>query len=114
MDTPECHFVAMSKVTLKSDRETQSSKLMDTSITLKLSENLDPSYYYKDPKEGLFTLPAVKVITQAFVQGLVANVKAAHHDKMWNEAEHMRYIFDELGKSFATVTNDPRVGKNHF
>lgn len=114
MELPECSFTAMSKITVKPNPNGKSSKLLDSNITLKISENLDPDYYYTDNEKGLFKLPAVKVMTQAFVQGLIANVKSAHFNGLWDEAEHMRYIIDELGKSFAEVTNDPIVGETTF
>lgn len=106
----ECHFIATVKLDY-TPTEGNDGSLLGTSITLKLSENLDHNFYFKAPEEGLFKKPAIQVLTEAFVQGLVANVKTAHHAGLWNEAEHMRYIVDELGKSFATVTNDPVVGK---
>lgn len=107
----DCHFIATVKLDFKPVAEEGSGSLLGTSITLKLSENLDYDYYFKAPEEGLFRKPAIQVLTQAFVQGLIANVKTAHHADMWKEADHMRYIIDELGKSFATVTDDPVVGK---
>lgn len=71
-----------------------------TSIVLEISRNLDLDEYHD--KEGNPTDDGVQALTQTLVQGLIGNIHYAHQRGLKNDAEHLRYIIDELGRGFAT------------
>jgi hypothetical protein len=74
------------------------SKHVQTKINLDCSKNLNRSQYLD--KEDLPTADGAKVLTNVFVQGLVANIHSAHQKGYWNDAEHIRYIISELERGF--------------
>lgn len=81
--------------------------LKATSIILDIN-GLDRKYYFG--KDGLPTALGAKGLTQAFIQGLVANIKTAHKEKFWDESGHIRYIISELERGFVS---DAHVEKGY-
>lgn len=92
-----------SVVTLNHTKGDNSSTHVQTDINLQVSKNLDSSQYLGE--DGLPTKDGTKMLTQAFVQGLVGNIHHAQKMGYWNDAEHIRYIISELEKGFVTVAN---------
>ncbi len=73
-------------------------KLKETKIQLDLSANLDHSMYFD--KNGLPNKDGSKILTNAFVHGLVANIHNAQRMGYWKDADHLRWIIDELQRGF--------------
>lgn len=94
-------FIASSKLTLEHKQGEPTSRHVRTDIILDISKGMDKSVYFD--KEGLPTKAASKPMTQALVQGLVANIHQSHEKGFWDSAEHLRYIIAELEKGFAAV-----------
>lgn len=91
-------FSAISRITLEHNVGDKNSKHISTDIILHCSDNLDKRKYL-DKKE-LPTKEGIKPMTNAFVQGLLANLHMAHQKGYWDSAEHLRYIIAELEKGF--------------
>lgn len=94
-------FTAISQVAMEHETGTPLSKHVETNIRLEVSENLDKSRYVT--KTGLPTKEGVKPLTAALIQGLIANIHAAHQIGHWDSAQHLRYIIEELEKGFVAV-----------
>jgi len=93
-----CVIEALARIYLVPKKE--GSTLERAEFTFSVSTNMDKSKYM-DPDEKP-TKAGSHAITQAFIQGLAANVKFAHAEGFRDEVEHMNYIIAELGRSFAT------------
>jgi len=74
--------------------------LKEVKIDLNVSKNIDKRPYFAD---GLPNKDGAKVLRQCFIQGLVTVIRHAHKEGFENEAENMRYIIDELQRSFVAV-----------
>lgn len=83
------------------EKGASTSRLVATDFRLDISENLDRRVYLD--KEDLPTKAAIKPLTQAFIQGLVGNIHAAHEKGYWDSADHLRYIINELQRGFIEV-----------
>lgn len=86
----------------------KTSSHVQTKINLDVSRNLDRSQYLED---DLPTAAGSKVLTNVFVQGLIANIHNAHERGFWNDAEHIKYIISELQRGFVEI---PIVGESTF
>jgi hypothetical protein len=93
-------FTGISRITLIHSDGMLTSKLHSTDLRLELSNNLDNRKYLD---KGIPTQNAIKPLTQCFIQGLVANIQAAHDHGYWDSAEHLRYIISELERGFIEV-----------
>jgi hypothetical protein len=65
----------------------------------RISNNLNPRPYLS---KGLPTAEGSKIITNAFTQGLIANIHACHEHGFRDSAEHLRYIIDNLQRGFVS------------
>ena len=90
-------------VTLDHTKGEKTSKHVSTDFNLNLSPNLDRSFYFD--KDDMPNENAAKALTQAFVQGLVGNIHYAHQKDYWNDADHIRYVIEELKKGFVRIAN---------
>lgn len=101
------YFTGISKIGVQYETGHKTSHLAETSIRLEISKNLNKEMYLQrdlPAKEGIMPL------TQAFVQGIIANIKMAHKKGWWTEADHMKYVVDELSRAFVSVANaDPNM-----
>lgn len=88
----------MSKITLGHLKGAAMPYLMSTDLRLEVSGNLDRSMYIDG--KGLPRKEAMKPITAALVQGLLANIKQCHEKGWWKDHEHIRHIIDELQRGF--------------
>lgn len=113
-------FTGISKVTLQHNKGQTTSQHVSTDIRLDPSSNLDARLYLE---KGLPTKEGAKPLTQAFIQGLVANVHRAHELNHWDSAEHLRYINKEIERGVFTVAEvskgemtikDPEPGEAGF
>lgn len=105
MSQQKAYFEGRARLHLKQEPGAKTSQASHTDIRLETSSNVNKQVYYDG--QGNMRQPALKPLTQTFIQGLIANVKYGHDRGWWNESEHMRYIIDELGRSFATPTEKP-------
>lgn len=78
-----------------------------TDIRLDIDAKLDPKQYYKP--DGNLTDLGAKSLSNAFVQGLLGNIHAAHQNGDWDSAEHLRWIMAELERGFVRVV-ETKVG----
>lgn len=99
------HFCGISKITVEHEEGAPTSVLKAVDIRLEVSGNQDRSKFIDG--KGLPRKEALKVITQTFVQGLIANVKHGHAKAWWKEGDHMRYIIEQLQKAFVATTEEP-------
>jgi hypothetical protein len=95
-------FTAVSIITMEHYIGNQTSKHLYTEMYLQVSANLDKHHYVKD--DGGLTNEGCKAATIAFIEGLVANIHAAHQEGHWDSAEHLRFIISNLEKGFIRVT----------
>lgn len=85
------------------------SRMIGTEINLGVSANLDKTKYLDN--NGLPTENGSKILTDVFVQGLLANIHNAHQRKLRDSAEHVRYIISELERGFVAIT---KAGEGEF
>jgi hypothetical protein len=96
----EISFTGMARITLEWHKGMEMPKLLTADVGLSLSDNLDADHYVERGTTMPNGIAGVKALTQALLQGLQANIRAAHHHKHWNESEHIRYVIDELQRGF--------------
>lgn len=94
----EYKFRVVSEVTAVADFEKGTSAVKETKVLLECSNR--EARAWKDNK-GVVNEIGMKAQTQGLIQGLVANIHYAHQKEMWNSAEHLRYIINELERGFA-------------
>jgi hypothetical protein len=99
----EFSIQASAKITAEHAPGAASSKHKCTDLYLEVSDNLDRSKYLD--AEGLPTAEGSKADTQCLIQGLAANIHAAHQKGFRDSAEHFRYVLSELERAFIHVTN---------
>jgi hypothetical protein len=99
----EFHFVAISKITMRHEQGAPASTISHTDIRLDVSKNLNKGTYLD--KAGLPTKEAIKPISLAFVQGIITNIQLGQEKGWWKEADHMRYVIDELHRAFVHPTD---------
>jgi hypothetical protein len=85
--TQRFRFIGISELVLEHKPGEYKSTHVATNVRLELSKNLEKSQYLKN---DLPTRDGVKPLTQAFIQGLVANIHSAHDKGWWDSAEHLR------------------------
>ena len=97
------YLIGFSRLTLEHKKGNETSSVDAIDINLETSHNMDKSKLFD--KDKMPNETGTKMLTQTFVQGLIANIHAAHQKKYWDSAEHLRYIIAELEKGFATPAN---------
>lgn len=95
-------FTAISQVEMEHETGTPLSKHVKTNLRLEISKNLDRKIYLTP--DDLPSPEGIKPLTVALIQGLVANIHSAHQSGVWDSAQHIRYIIDELQRGFVQVT----------
>jgi len=106
------HFCAISKITLEHEMGAPTSALKATDLRLEVSGKLDRSMYIDG--RGLPRKEALKPITQALIQGLIANMRMGATKGWWKEGEHMQYIINELQRAFVHLSEDPTEGTMEY
>jgi len=76
---------------------------LGSEFNLRVSEELDREKYF-DP-DGLPNAAGSKLLTVAFVQGVLGNIHFAHQSGFRDSAEHLRYVIEELEKGFVEVAS---------
>lgn len=77
------------------------SRHISTDFRLDVSKHLDQQQY--NDKRGLPTKMGSHALTNAFVQGLIGNIHHAHQKGYKNDAEHLRYIIEQLERGFIAI-----------
>lgn len=95
-------FTATSRITLEHNQGDATSYHRTTQVRLDVSNNLDAKQYID---RGVPKKKGVKPLTEALIQGLVANIHAAHDKEYWDSAEHLRYIISKLERGFSHVVD---------
>jgi hypothetical protein len=101
----EFHFTAISKITLTHEQGAGTSTMKHTEISLEVSKNLDKKVYIDF--KGYPKKDALKPISNAFIHGLVVNMRMGASKGWWSEGEHMQYVIDQLQKAFVHPAGDP-------
>lgn len=78
-----------------------SSTHIATDFRLEVSKHLDQSMY--NDKRGLPTKAGSHALTNTLVQGLIGNIHHAHQKGFKNDAEHLRYIIEQLERGFIAI-----------
>lgn len=91
-------FTGVVDLTLSPNDESGKSIHRETSIHLEIDKRLDKSGYIN--KDGTPNKEGSKVLTNTFVQGLIANIHYAHENGLRDSAEHLRFIVSELERCF--------------
>lgn len=89
------------KVTANYTNGASSSTHVATDFRLDVSKHLDQSQY--NDKRGLPTAMGSHALTNVFVQGLIGNIHHAHKNGFKNDAEHLRYIIEQLERGFVAI-----------
>lgn len=92
---------AISELTLEHKVGEPTSQLKSTDYYLEVDKNTDGSHFID--KGGSPTPQGAKALTQCFIQGLVGNIHHCHGNKIWDSAEHLRYIIAELERGFIQI-----------
>lgn len=97
----EVTFKAISIIKLKLG-STGKPALKDNTVQLELSANLDRNGYFlpAGPPNGA----GVKALTNALIYGINSNIQYAHGAKIWDSADHLRWVIAELDRAFVEVT----------
>lgn len=107
------YFTAISKIGLTHRDGEPTSKLAETSVRLEISKNLDKKRYLNN--RDLPTEDGIKPMQQAFIQGIMTNIKFADKNGWWKEAEHMQYVIDELQRAYVAVAySDPNIKEDYL
>lgn len=107
------HFCAISKITLEHEQGTPTSQLKSTDLRLEVSGNLDKTIYIDG--KGLPRKDALKPISIALLHGIFVNIKMGHDKGWWNEAEHMKYIIDQLQRVYiSTSPGNPGISTMEY
>lgn len=61
---------------------------------------------YLDGK-GLPRRDSLKPITNAFIHGLIVNMRMGAAKGWWKEADHMHYVIDQLQRAFVAQSSNP-------
>lgn len=91
------------KLTLEHEPGWTTSKHKECKIQLNIPSNFDANQYFD--KEGNLTANGAKSQTIVMLSGISANIHASHQAGVWDSAEHLRYIINELEKQFVQVAN---------
>jgi hypothetical protein len=105
MNNRDFHFCAISKITMTHVLGAPKSTLKSVDMRLEVSKNLDKSMYIDF--KGLPKKDALKPIANAFVHGIIANIRHGAQKGWWSEGEHMQYVIDELQRAFVAQGSDP-------
>lgn len=97
----EFNLQGKSMITLDYEKGNETSTLVQTKILLSVDDRVDHDHFFK--ADGLPSAAGTKALSQCFTQGLVANIHQAHENGYWNNAEHLRYIIQQLENGFAHV-----------
>ncbi len=99
----ECAFTASVAVIVNPDEFNKKAKVIESIISLKLSNNLNPIFYL-DSKNVLTGL-GTQAITIALIEGLLGNIKVSHELNHRNADEHLKWIIQELRKRLPMLDN---------
>jgi hypothetical protein len=99
----EFTFTGIAALTLTHVKGTNKSQHVDTKFTLEVSNNLKKENYID--ANGLPVADGIKALSLAFIHGLAGNIHYAHQNNIWDSAQHLRFIIDELTRAFATVAD---------
>lgn len=94
-------FTSVTRLTLEHKPGMTKSEHVSTDLFLDVSSGLDKKTYIDS--NDLPTEKGSEMVTQTLIQGLVANIHKAHHEKWRDSAEHLRYVISELERGFASV-----------
>lgn len=97
----EYKITGKSVLTLNHAKGDKTSTHVQADFNLDVSRELDRSQYLG--KNDLPTEAGTKMLTQAFIQGLIGNIHHAHQQKYWKDSEHIRYVIEELKKGFVRI-----------
>jgi len=96
-------FEGRSVLTLEHKKGDKTSTHVKTDFNLEVTKPLDRKQYLGE--DDMPTAIGCKALTQSFVQGLIGNIHYAHQNGHWNDAEHVKYIIEELKKGFVQIAN---------
>lgn len=88
-------YEAHVKLTIIPKPEEGRSTVKETNVHL----DVPYSVGWKRP-DGLPNKDGMKAQTQALIQGLIATIHFAHQKNMWDSADHMKYVIDNLQRGF--------------
>lgn len=101
------YFTAISKIGLVHKEGELTSHLEETLVRLEISKNLSKEVYLK---RDLPTNEGIRPMQQAFIQGIMTNIKIADKNGWWKEADHLKYIIDELQRAYVAVHySNPKI-----
>lgn len=83
-----------SVLTLSHKEGEKSSTHVQTDFNLNVSKELNRSKYLD--KQDMPTAVGTKALTQALVHGLIGNIHYGHEKEFWDDADHLRFIIEEL------------------
>lgn len=98
MTTKKYNFAVASRVTAEANFKTGKSRMISCDVKLFAEPSIESSW--RD-KNGELNKEGLKAQTQGLIQGLIANIHYAHQMGLWDSAEHLRYIIDNLERGFA-------------
>lgn len=81
--------------------------------SLSLSPDIMEDVYYSADR-STYSPDGFKALSQLFIQGLIANIHTAHQAKVWDSAEHLRFIIGNLEKGFATPMDARHIPVDDF
>jgi hypothetical protein len=99
----EFELKGLVKLRIKPKKDKTGFSLQETKIRLEVSENLDIQQYITE--KGNYNKDGTKALTNAFVQGLSANIHQAHQNGIMDSAEHLRFVISELERFFVENVN---------
>ena len=95
------YIKASSVINLESTESETKQKLKSVDVQIEVSKNISMEAYLTT--ERRLNKEGMNVVTQAFVQGIVANIHAAHQAGFIDSAEHLRYVISEIEKGFVEL-----------
>ena len=99
----EVNMTAWVTLTLLPKPKENRSTHLATDFNLVVPPNVDEKQYLDS--DGIVNKIGSHVVTQCFVQGLIANIHMAHGQGFRNDAEHLRYIIQELENGFVRLAD---------
>ena len=95
----EVQFVGHCGITLNVQPGAKQPEHITTDILLDVLPPLDRAKYFENE---LPNKNGSQILTQIFVDGLLANIHMAHQRGYRDSADHLRYIIAELERGFAS------------
>lgn len=103
-------FTATSQLIVEHNEKTGKTRLIETNVSLEMSENLDPTEYISEENQT-FTKEGCIALSNALIQGLLASINIAHQEGLIDSAQHLRKIISELERGFIEVV---QIEKGNF